>query len=56
VLWRVSRLVTGGAIAFEREKEPAAKGTGARVRLLRPTKSPVLFILIWQVVTELIVQ
>lgn len=42
-------------IAFESERAPAAQGS-ARVKLLAPTKFPALFILVWQVVMELIVQ
>ncbi len=61
LLWRVLYALASVSssyrqkIAFEREGEPAAEGSTC-VKLLTPTKFPALFILVWQVVMELIVQ
>lgn len=61
LLWRVLYALASVSssyrqkIAFENEGEPAAKGSIC-IELLTPTKFPALFILVWQVVMELIVQ
>lgn len=54
MLWQVSLLVRGKRLRLK-ASEPAPEGS-ACVKLLTSTKFPALFILVWQVVMELIVQ
>ena len=55
MLWQVSRLVTGKISHLKGGEKIDAKGSGPH-KLLTATKFPALFILVWQVVMELIVQ
>lgn len=50
MLWQVSHLVTGKRLPLKRANTRRQHQFGTR------TKVPVLFILVWQVVMELIVQ
>lgn len=49
MLWQVSHLVIGKRLPLRRASSPKAA-------LATPTEFPALFILVWQVVMELIVQ
>lgn len=55
MLWQVSLLVRGKKNLRLKVSEPAPEGSTC-VKLLTSTKFPALFILVWQVVMELIVQ
>lgn len=54
MLWQVSHLVTGKRLHLNVRESQQPKA--ALIKLLTPTKFPALFILVWQVVMELIVQ